>query len=200
MKPRSTRLNKSNRDDFIKKVVKKYYPPEKRPDINDFKRKWNPKIYDIIFSPYKEQLDALPDSWLASTRKIWATINGTTLEFESPKDIKRPGTGDGGYYSSTKFVPIVSDEHQISKEYKQHCNDLRDFNAKKNSFESQIRTLAYSCNTSAQLFKAWPEAEHYSECFPYVGPERHAGAAISKTEIDLGKKLANLKVKLPNEN
>ena len=96
-------------------------------------------------------------------------------------------------------MPIPKD-HLIHKEYKQFLQDTEDYNTKVRELRSQLVKLVSSCNTSKQLYTAWPEAEKYAHCFPYKAPNRHAGATVSGAEMDIGVKISKASFKLPESN
>ena len=201
MKPQSTRLNMSNREAFVHAVVEKYLPDSAEPHERDFIAKWNDKIYGIVYEQWEPLLKQLP-SWMtfmsnSLTVNMRAGERGHTLDFKLPaKRIMVPVTST----YDQKFVPTVPLDHAIKREYDALRQSMHDYNRKQRELTEQFRKLVNSCNTSGQLYAAWPEAVEFAHCFPYQERTKFQGAAVSRTEIDLGLALAQTSVTLPEEN
>lgn len=203
MKPRSTRLNASNRDKFISMVVEKNLPNSAKPTDQDFKARWKSKVYDIAYGPYLERMAALPSWFFAHTSELRVRFKTNSyssgLIFTLPKKVMMLNPHHGYGHGETKAetsMPIPED-HAMHTQFVQHRQDQTDFDVKKRELKNKIHKLAYSCNTSGQLYAAWPQATEYSDCFPYTAPSRHQGADVSSMEMDISIAVSKTKVKLP---
>ena len=200
MKPRSTRLNQYNRDKFIRRVISDLMPSDKQPDMDDFVKRWKDKVYDLVYGPYKELMDQLPDWFFEEDDDVtvrFRVSSNDTYNVTFPQG-KRVKIARSGYGYHAKY-PELPDDAEIVQDYKQQRQLMHDWGVKQRELENQIRQLVYSCNTSGQLYAAWPDAEKYADCFPYKGPQRFEGPDVSKEEIDIAIQLSKLNVKLPDE-
>lgn len=204
MQPRSARLNANNRDKFIRAVLDDKLPETKKESIDDFKERWKSKIYDVCFEPYKDLLAQMPE-WMkieTDVVRVGLLVKGKLQKVPFPMDRKHLipfGVHHSGYYYSNENVVLIDENHTIHKEYAQILQDEEDYLTKKRELRNQLHKLAYSCNTSGQLYKAWPEAVKYSGCFPYKAPNKHTGAAVTATEMDLGLLMSETKVAIPKD-
>ena len=203
MKPRSTRLNVNNRDNFIKAVVDATLPEAKKPRDDDFINRWRDKVYDIAYGEYLERMKTLPSWFFCESRDLRVQIyynqgtNKTTLCFHLDKPVLALNPHSG--YGSDKITTSITipKDHKMTQDFIQHRQNQQDYATKQQKLRSQLRDLAYSCNTSGQLYEAWPEAIKYADCFPYTAPERHPGATVSATEMRVSMAMSKANIKLP---
>ena len=202
MQPRSTRLNQANRAKFLNAVLKDTLPPSAKPQLVHFQERWAPKIYDIVFGPYLEIIKQMPPWMLITTDSLRVKMpnkSKAVLKFQLPHSKTMPyGYSDSGYYFRQHTAPIP-EGNAIVKDYEQHLQNAADYETKKRELIAKVKTLVNTCNTSGQLYKAWPDAVKYADCFPYTAPNRHAGADVSQTEMDLSILMSKAVVKLPND-
>jgi len=200
MQPQSTRLNKVNRTKFINVVLEDKIPESSQPSRPDFKNRWEDKIYDIVYGPYIEQMNKLPDWFFSKSKHM-------TVSFSLSKQRSGVMRFDLGQmhkivlqqrYSGDVAAPVPED-HKITQEYNALVQQEDDYRLRRNELQKQLANLVDSCNTSAQLFTAWPEALKYKECFPYVPRAKFQGAAVSQHEMEIGTLLAQTTVTLPEE-
>jgi hypothetical protein len=203
MQPRSTRLNQFNKDKFTRAVVDATLPDSTRPTENLFKEKWKKKVFDIVYGEYKETIAKMPD-WMTEKSSNFRTHmpNGrgghSVMIFDTGTIQTLPkGASSGGY--GTSVTAPIPENHKMAKDYAQLNQNMEDWNLKKRELLQMLRKLTDSCNTSGQLYAAWPEAVKYSDCFPYVGPNRHVRADVSSTEMDLGILMSGAVVSLPDD-
>ena len=204
MTPRSTRLNGNNRDAFVSAVIEANLPQSKRPTDAQFKSRWDSKIYDIVYGPYIDIMKTLPKWFFAEMKSIRVRFQQGkkdlgTLYFDVPKAclVINPHSGYSHGIRVITEAPIPED-HQITTEFIAHRQAQADFETKRRELSKQTRDLVYSCNTSGQLYKAWPPAVNYAECFPYRGPNRHEGPTVSGTEMDITLKVSKATITLPD--
>ena len=102
-----------------------------------------------------------------------------------------------GRYSwddETKVELSPDSEHEAIQAYKDFCQQDHDWDARQRELRTTLTKVADACNTSHQLFRAWPQAVKYAqECFPYVEPaeaKRGGQTDVSTEQLDLTAKLA----------
>ena len=200
MQTRSTRLNRENKAKFVQAVLNDRLDHSKRPTIEQFQARWNNKIYDLIYGDHLENMAKLPDWFFVTDKSMSVNMLGdrrSAVSFDLPKPV-RHCRGEDRYHSHT--CPTAPQDHAIVTDYKNVMQQQNDFDLKHRELRNQLMKLVDSCNTSAQLYKSWPEAEKFAECFPYRGPERFEKAAVSKKEIEIGLLLASTIVTAPTED
>lgn len=209
--PKAVRLNQENRDKFIMTVVEDVLPVDKKPCENLFVDKWNTKIYDDIFGPLQEDMKALPNWMFVETNYIPVDMYAHTgkkkaysqegiINFPAPKGaiaVERCEHSWENHNDDVGLVPIP-EGHPAIDDYKQMLQEEVDWGIKRDQLQEQLRTMVYECNTSHQLFRAWPTALKYAEaCFPFVQPaeaKRGGATSVSAEELDIGVKLAKTTV------
>jgi len=194
MQPRSTRLNKDNKFKFVQAVLEKHLPEEKLPSLNDFRTRWKDKVYDIAYGPFLQQMQALPEYMFERSSSIRILINGEREYFDLGKKVLH------AWQSSYSVAALVPDDHLMAQEHKQLQQQIKDYRLQRSKLETQLQKLVNSCNTSGQLYEAWPEAEKFADCFPYKAPNKHQCAKVSATEMQIGLNIAKATVVLPGEN
>ena len=209
--PASVRLNKDLRRRFVKTVMEDVIPDESRPRTEDFISEWNSQMYDIVFKPYLEHLNALPEwavrqsdsfylNMLAHEPKDspWRHSTGR-LRFQTPDGKpKVMSIEDTGYYSSRENkVPQPPAGHDCIDAYKKLLQQQKDWDVKKQQLERQLETAVEGCNTSHQLFRVWPKAVQYSHVFPEPEKkeiQRGGNPDVSGAELDIGVSLTKATV------
>lgn len=214
---KSVRLNHGNRDNFIKTVVAHIMPDEKRPTTENFATKWQSTLYDVIYTPEVLKAMAACPAWMfLETEYYYVNMDpkkrpdryGTNVQkFRCPRKGLRTTereTGDYGSHDSDVGCPTIDPEHASAKEWAQIETQSMDWQAKKSSLESQLKTIAYDCNTSHQLYELWPEALNFAqECFPYTAPgeiQRGGESSVSASELNIGIMMAKTSVGAVQEN
>lgn len=186
MQPRSTRLNKYNRDVFTRTVLQDLLPDETDAWKETFRKEWEKRIIEHIYGPYKEHIDALPDWMKTKTERIAVMIGRDYFYFEMRPAVPLP----------TGSRTLQLKEGAAFEEWEHIKNKIDEYYVKRRELERQLDKLVNSCNTSGQVYKAWPDAIKYHKCFPYVAPERHQGAAVDREEMDLSIKMSKVDIKL----
>lgn len=206
--PKSIRLNMENRDLFIKTVVADLMPDEKRPSLYNFVREWGDRMYEDIYGPLKAEMDALPQ-WMFTKKdefhvNLWAHEPKNSewrnkegqIEFQLSKE-RRMIVEKTSYHwnrSGNDVIAPVPEDHEVVQAYKDMKDADADWDANLRELNKTLHEVAYACNTSHQLFRAWPQALKYAqECFPYVEPaeaKRGGQTTISSDQLDLTAKLA----------
>ena len=193
MQPRSARLNKNNRIQFVQVVMKDKFGHVQQPTMQAFIDRWTPKIYDLVYGPYLEALKLTPPWAVEETKTLYVMPPNKTINIEFKLSVKQV------IFRTNKY-PTWPEDHQIHQEYLQYCQNLDDYMTKTRAFERQIRQLVESCNTSAQLYATWPEALKYAACFPYVPKETRPEPTVTQVEIDLSLLMAQPTVILSSNN
>ena len=199
MQVRSARLNRQNKDKFIRTVLEDRLPSSKKPDLEHFKARWVTRIYDIAYKDYVETMQKLPSWFFTCSKKLMVSFADTlgTVSFELPTEALHVKNNDGYYGANTAPIPPG---HIINTEYKNFLQKQKDYDVQYRQLQTQLLKLIDSCNTSAQLYAAWPEAVKYKNCFPYVPQKRFQGAAVSSKEIEIGLLLSEANVSTPQES
>ena len=203
MQPKSTRLNSENRDKFIRRVLEDKLPDSAYPEDDRFYNKWKDKIYDHVYGPYVERMNDLPDWFFVTSSQMTVKVmmdddRTNKITFNLDNKVKRINE-ESNYYSSDVTLPVLDYEDPVSRDYRVLKQAQADFKQQQRELREQLHRLAYSCNTSGQLYKAWDEAVNYSDCFPYKEPNRHQGADVSQREMDIGITIAKTSVNLPED-
>jgi hypothetical protein len=200
--PKSVRLNRELRRNFVAAVVADVVPDSTEPTEEAFAERWGPKMYDMIYTPeIQAAMKACPKWMFVSTDYIYVSMGKPTgkrssvLKFKCPI----PGSlgieeekGDYGYSSHNADVglPWLNDDHDCVIEYRDVSRQRADWRQKKSSLTSQLEGIVKVCNTTHQLFAAWPGALAYAEkCFPYAPPapsQKGGVSPISAEELNLG--------------
>lgn len=206
--PKSVRLNIENRQKFVKAVLEDVMPGDKKPTNRAFAEQWGQKVYDDIYGPLKEQMDALP-KWMwtkndefncdvfhhESKTSEWKNEDGI-VEFQLNKNARMVNESNVYHWNrcSDEVLAILPDDHEVIQAYKDHINATKDWNSQYQELNATLAQVSDACNTSHQLFRAWPKAVKYAqECFPYQEPaeaKRGGQTDISSEQLDLTAKIA----------
>jgi len=208
--PKSVRLNQDLRNGFINAVLADVIPESTRPDSDAFVTKWQDQMYDLVYTPEVRAAMAACPSWMfKKTNYIFVSMgapSGRRAEILKFKCLV-PGSlaieeelNDHGYASHNSDVglPWLDKEHPAVIEYRDIERQSNDWKTKKHQLASQLNGIAAACNTSHQLFEAWPGALQYAEkCFPQkeaVEPKRGGKTEISAQELNIGIMMAKASV------
>ena len=152
MEPRSIRLNGHNRDQFIRKVMNDLMPFEEQPSIDKFEEKYRKTIYKRIYGPYKETIDALPDWMKKKVESIEVQLGRVCVSFMLAKE---EYVAEG--------VCVLDEHDELTLAYKAVIQQRDDWNTKRSQLLSELRKVVHACNTSAQLYLAWPKSLDYAD-------------------------------------
>lgn len=215
--PKSTRLNASNRQKFVDTVVADLMPEENKPDEDTFAHKWAQTVYDTIYGPHLETMKLLP-KWMfkkdddftvdlfkhePKSDPIVSSHNGNvTFKLDKEQLMIREA---GRYsWSSDAAAELPPGDHEFVQAYKTLCQQQEDWRDRFYELRQTLQQVAEACNTSHQLFRAWPKAVKYAEtCFPYQEPaeaKRGGQTDISADQLDLTAKLAQTVVGVMEQN
>ena len=199
MEPRSTRLNNSLRSAFVRTVMADVMPDTSIPTMEDFQKEHAVMAYEATYGKYKEQIQALPREYTVKTNIIFVSLDGKPVAFIQPNKVtafmKYTGSSyDYLLHNSDCGLPFLPVEHPITQAYKQRLQEMKDWRLKVTELRNQLTTLVEGCNTSGQLYKAWPTAIKFAGCFPYVAPEKGGKPDITGEELDIGLALSQLVV------
>jgi len=202
MEPRSIRLNNVNRNNFIDKVMEATMPNYKRPTQTDFLNSKRNTIYDIVYGEIKEKIEALPDWATVICEGVWVRLNKEDVLFPVPIDRKYRAFETGEHYRHDSYLPIRKfDAHEpLTMEYKAHIQKMYDWDTKRRQLKAELTKVVEACNTSSQLYAAWPKALEYAECFPYKGSTRAVPVKVSSAALDITMKITDSEITLPEEN
>ena len=217
--PKSTRLNQANRELFVKTVIEDLMPSDDEPRLHKFAEKWGPTVYESIYTPYLEKMKALP-KWMFTEQDtfhvdvfknespndpIVKQHNGT-VKFQLPKKMFMAAQEYNSYswQSSGNRLAELPDDHEVIQALKDHYQAEDDWSARGHELRQTLTEVVEDCNTSHQLFRAWPKAVKYAEeCFPYVEPaeaKRGGQTSVSSEQLDLTAKLAKTVVGVTAQN
>lgn len=212
---KSVRLNHGTRSAFVDHVIKDVMPDEQEPTIENFADKWQNTLYDDIYTPeIKAAMKACPSWMFYATGYYFVNMEadkkprrGNVLKFKAPRtDCLAPEKEDSDWGGANENVgiPTIPGDHPASIEFVKIEQLRRDWFSKKSNLREQLSTVANDCNTSHQLYEAWPTALNYAKaCFPYVAPaeaQRGGHSTVSAQEIDIGVMMAKSNVSPIVEN
>jgi hypothetical protein len=201
MEPRSVRLNYTNRELFINTVLAKLMPPHERPTVQNFYRAQRSKVYEYIYGPFRDLMRQLPPWAKVKTRTITVELDGDVLHFQLDKE---EFAFDNGKGNTTKglFVPICKlDRYDpLAQEFLAQRQQTIDWDTKRMALKKELGKVVKACNTSAQLYLAWPQALDFSSCFPYKGSKTTVKPKISAAALDMTLKISKSTVGSPGEN
>lgn len=213
--PKSTRLNQENRERFVRTVVEDLIPLNTRPTTQKFGEKWGDKLYEDIYGPHKETMDLLP-SWMFVEAKEFVvdiklhapTLDGESVTFylSEPKRMVNEESFYGWRNQDSRdyCIPQIPEDHDVIQAWEEHKQANKDWQSKHSELKRTLEQVSDACNTSHQLFRAWPKAVKYAEqCFPYVEPresKRGGQTDISAEELDLTAKIAQTTVVASQQN
>jgi hypothetical protein len=182
-------------------------PLEQQPSEELFVDHWGSQLYNDIFGPYLEDMKALP-TWMFSRDKFfWADLYEHTpkkkgqsglLKFPCPKDSLVLETSENWCHSDAAALPEIPPDHPAIDAFVQMQREAHDWVIKRRELHNQLNVIVNECNTSHQLFRAWPTALKYAEkCFPYEAPapaKQGGNTSISAEELDIGIMMAKTTV------
>jgi hypothetical protein len=212
---KSVRLNNGNRANFIRVVIEDIMPDAMEPTIDNFAEKWENTLYDVVYSPETQiAMKACPSWMFHETQYYFVNMDsekepnrGSVLKFKAPRSnclAPERESSDWGSYNADVGCPTIAADHAAAVEYKRIGQQRKDWIAKKNNLQNQLRTVSEDCNTSHQLYEAWPAALNYStQCFPYTAPaevQRGGRSSVSAQELDIGVMMAKSNVNEVVEN
>lgn len=215
---KSIRLNNRNRDNFVTIVLEEIMPKDDQPTQADFAKRWSDKMYDIIYtSEIVTAMRACPSWMVKITEHIFVNMipgaqgsGMTVLAFKcKPGAIAMIREEDGyswsHYSDGNAGVPTIDADHAACKEFALLDQSSRDWARKKSELRTQLKTVTDDCNTSHQLYEAWPGALKYAkQCFEYMAPttERKTGGTSSVTaqELEIGIMMSKASVGAISEN
>jgi hypothetical protein len=201
MEPGSVRLNYTNRELFINTVLAKLMPPHERPTVHNFYRAQRSKVYEYIYGPFKDLMRQLPPWAKVMTKTITVELDGDVLHFELDKAELAFDNGKG---NTTKglFVPICKlDRYDpLAQEFLAQRQQTIDWDTKRMALKKELNKVVKACNTSAQLYLAWPQALDFASCFPYKGSKASVKPKISAAALDMTLKISKSTVGAPDEN
>lgn len=206
--PKSVRLNKENREKFVKAALGNIMPAEKEPTLANFTQTWGPIVYKAIYDPLEAHMDALPKWFFTEATEFhvdlfkyesktspWKDKDGL-IEFDLPSK-ERMIVEENVYSwnrSTQECIAQIPEGHDVIQEYKDHCQASDDWHTQHKELKDTLVSVSDACNTSHQLFRAWPKAVQFAEeCFPYVEPaeaKRGGQTDISTEQLELTAKIA----------
>lgn len=215
--PKSTRLNRHNRRQFVDTVLADLMPDEAKPTTEGFAEKWGDNVYELVYGPHLETMQLLP-SWMFRSADDFTVdlfkhesrndpvvkAHSGVVRFKLSKE--RPLIRESSRYSwsTDAGAEMPPGDHEVVRAYKNMCQQTEDWQSKWYELRGTLEEVAEACNTSHQLFRAWPKAVKYAEeCFPYVEPteaKRGGQTSISAEQLDLTAKLAQVTVGVTLEN
>lgn len=197
---KSVRLNNEMRDKF-KKAVREDSLGE-RPQLRDFTKKLAPHVYKTYFEKYEQRVADAPGWACHSTKSLFILIPvefaagysskpTTMLSFKLPsrKIMFRQLKDEGySYNNADRAGPVAGELDTVTVQYKEYLRQEKDWETKKQTLTEQLKKLIDPLNTTEQLYKAWPEAKKYSDCFPFI-PKKIAKTEVSKMEMNITTKM-----------
>lgn len=217
--PTSTRLNQKNRQLFVTTVLNDLMPDEKKPSTYDFATKWGDTLYHAAYDEYLEQMKALP-KWMFVQKDefhvdVWrgedpndplVKAHNGVLEFQlsSPMLMMKETHSSYSWSGTKNRLAEIPTDHEVVQALKDHYQASDDWDANYKELRTTLEEVTEACNTSHQLFRAWPKAVKYAEeCFPYVQPaqaKRGGQTTISADQLDLTAKLAQTTIGTMEQN
>jgi hypothetical protein len=201
MEPRSVRLNYSNRQTFINTALNKLMPGNTRPTVENFYREKRAVIYDYIYGTCKEYLAQLPSWTTVKTKTITVMLGNEILRFTLPNEVL---AFENGVFNSDKnaFNPIckLSEFDPLSQEFAAAKQQTVDWDTKRTALRDELTKVVNACNTSAQLYQAWPKSLEFAQCFPYKGSKAAPKVKVSSAALDMTMSIAKTTVGSPDEN
>lgn len=206
--PKSIRLNMENRERFVRTVLEDIMPSDKQPCEDAFAKEWGDKLYADIYGPLKEHMDALPKWMWTDGSRFHVDVykheppssdykgRDGVVEFRMTKDRRMINEENVYHWNRTgnEVMAVVPEDHEVIQAYKDHCQAGEDWNNQYQELRRTLEKVSNACNTSHQLFRAWPKAVKYAQsCFPYVEPaeaKRGGQTDISADQLNLTAKIA----------
>jgi hypothetical protein len=201
MEPRSIRLNYTNRQLFINTVINTLMPGQDRPTVTNFYHAQETTIYQYVYGPFKELLSQLPPWAVTKTKCISVLLGKEELHFQLRKS--ELAFENGRSSSDDKiFRPLcVFEEYDpLTLAYKASKQQTIDWDTKRTALKAELTKVVDACNTSAQLYLAWPEALKFSHLFPYKGSKVTPKPRVSSAALDMTMGIAKTTVGSPDEN
>lgn len=201
MEPRSIRLNYSNRQLFINTALSKLMPRRDRPTVENFYQEKKAMIYDYIYGEYKDLIAQLPDWAKVKTSTITVMLGNETLRFKLPKPKYAFENGKADLLGDA-FNPIckLSEFDPLTEEFLAAKQQTVDWDTKRMALKKELRKVVDACNTSAQLYQAWPKSLEFAHCFPYKGSKAAPKVKVSSAALDLTMNIAKTTIGKPSEN
>lgn len=201
MEPRSIRLNYSNRQLFINTALQTLMPGNTRPTVENFYREQRSRIYDYIYGECKELMAQLPSWATVKTKTITVLLGSEELHFTLPNEEL---AFENGVFNGNKgaFNPIcqLGDFDPLTLEFKAAQQQTIDWDIKRFALKDELTKVVNACNTSAQLYQAWPKSLEFASCFPYKGSKAAPKVKISSAALDMTMNIAKTTVGSPDEN
>jgi hypothetical protein len=85
-------------------------------------------------------------------------------------------------------------------EYVAHKQKMTDWDTKRRQLQNEVTKVVEACNTSSQLYAAWPRSLEFADCFPYRASARSAPVKVSSAALDITMNISGSEVTLPEEN
>ena len=204
MEPRSVRLNNTNRNTFVSTVLNTLLSQNSAPKFSDFTRKWSSHIYEYIYGPHKELIEQLPDWMKTKTEQITVFLGTRQVVFTLNKPEWALEDGQSSMYvgDDKPFTPIcfLDDYDELTLEFKAHQQQQTDWNTKRIALKEELTKVVNACNTSSQLYIAWPKALEFSYLFPYKGSVKIPKPKISSAALDMTVYITKSTVGSPDQN
>lgn len=199
MEPRSVRLNYSNRKNFINTAVQTLIPANTRPSLDNFYRAKRDTIYDYIYGPFKDLMRQLPDWAKTKTKVITVKLEEEVIRFTLAKE---EFAFEDGTQVVKPFVPICSlDKYDpLTQEYLAFKQQIIDWDTKRFALKKELEKVVKACNTSSQLYQAWPKSLDFARCFPYKGSKVTPKVRISSAALDITMGIVKSTVGQTEEN
>ena len=201
MEPRSIRLNYTNRQLFVDTVMKKLMPISERPDIKIFYEDNKKTIYKYIYGPFKDLIAQLPSWATVKTSKITVCLGTEQLIFPLDKEELAFDNGEN-FMPAKMFVGVckLSEHDPLTLAFKASQQQTLDWNTKHRALKKELQKVTLACNTSAQLYQAWPQSLDYAFCFPYKGSKTMPKVKVDSAVLDMTLQITKSIVGSPNEN
>jgi len=204
MEPRSVRLNSENRKLFVDTAIENIMPWQGRPTVNNFYAAWKSRIYDYIYGPYKELMTQLPSWATVKTEAITVVLGTEKLVFPLPNPMLAFDNGviHRCHLKDNLFTPVCTlDEHDpLTLEFQAAIQQTTDWITKRCALRAELNKVVDACNTSAQLYQAWPKSLEFADCFPYKGSKTAPKVKISSAALDITVNIAKTTIGSPSEN
>jgi hypothetical protein len=181
-------------------------PDSKQPKLEDFQKAYAVRAHEETYGKYKAELDALPP-WMIKMSNCIYVILGTKREFfllpKAVKTLYQINTNSYDQYvgfNAQVATPELDASHFITIAYEQKKQEIADWGIKKRELRNQLSNVVDACNTSGQLYKAWPKAKEYAHIFPQQQINRAQPPDVTARELDIGIAISQTTIKGIDEN
>jgi len=201
MEPRSIRLNNQNRTAFINQVLDELFPLAKAPNDDTFTELWGDRVYEYLYGPYKEIIEQLPEWAKTKTKRFSAIISGDVLSFSLNKEVIALENGHSSILRNI-FCPVgtIANDSEIAIAYRENKQQHKDWRVKQAALKKELDKVVSACNTSAQLYQAWPKSLEFAYLFEYKESKRTVKPKVSSAALDVTLSIAKSTVTSLDEN